>query len=410
MSKKQREYDVVLLGASGFTGRLVAEYLLKHYGVGKDLNWAMAGRNQAKLEQVRGELEGKGAKDIPILIADSNDPDSLAELAQSCRVVCTTVGPYALYGSPVVEACVNAGTHYCDLTGEVQWMQRMIKAHQSAAEASGAKIVHTCGFDSIPSDLGVFFIQQQMIAKYGVPASHVRYRVQGASGGFSGGTVASMLNMMDEVEQDPSLQNVLEDPYALLPKGAHRGDDKHESTRAEYDDAFGCWTIPFVMAGINTRVVRRSNALMDFAYGKDFRYDEAVLLPENKGALTAKVAAFATSAGTGAMAIKPLRNLAKRWLPAPGEGPNREKRENGNFDIRLYAHHPDDPDKDMLARVTGDRDPGYGSTSKMLAEAAVCLAKDDLPPGGGFLTPASAMGEPLVDRLVANAGLTFEVE
>ena len=410
MSDKQRKYDVVLLGASGFTGRLVAEYLLQQYGVDGDLTWAMAGRNREKLQQVRSELTGTGSQAIPILIADSNDAGSLADLAAACSVICTTVGPYALFGSGVVEACVNAGTHYCDLTGEVQWMRRMIAAHQAGAEASGAKIVHTCGFDSIPSDLGVFFLQQQMIANHGVPARHVRYRVQSASGGFSGGTVASMLNMMDEVEKDPAVQRVLEDPYALLPSGVHRGDDQHESTRAAYDDAFECWTIPFVMAGINTRVVRRSNALLDFAYGEDFRYDEAVLLPQGRGSLTARVAAFATSAGTGVMTVKPLRKLAQRWLPAPGEGPDRKKRERGSFDIRLYGHHPDDPDKDMCARVTGDRDPGYGSTSKMLAESAVCLARDDLSSRGGIWTPASGMGQPLVERLIANAGLTFDIE
>ena len=406
MTKENREYDVILFGATGFTGRLVAEFLLANYGAGNDLRWAMAGRSLDKLERVREEL---GNRDIPLLTADSDDLQSLTDLAQQTQVVCTTVGPYALYGSGLVEACVNQGTHYCDLTGETQWMRRMIDAHQGTAEASGARIVHTCGFDSIPSDLGVLFLQNAMLEKHGVPACHVKYRVAGASGTFSGGTVASLINVMEEASRDRALRKLLADPYALNPQGAPRGSDRNDQTGAIYDEDFERWTLPFVMAAINTRVVRRSNALMDHRYGEDFRYDEAMLAPAGQGALISKLAAGAMTAGTAAMAIPPFRALAKRFLPSPGEGPSLEVREKGYFDILLYGIHPEDRDKDMQAQVTGDRDPGYGSTSKMLAESAVCLARDELACGGGFWTPASAMGEMLIDRLQASAGLTFSI-
>ncbi|MEP5766432.1 MAG: saccharopine dehydrogenase NADP-binding domain-containing protein [Halieaceae bacterium] len=407
MTDSQRDYDVVLFGATGFTGRLVAEYLLKNYGRG-ELSWAMAGRNQAKLEQVRGDL-GPEAANIPLLKADSADAQAMAELARQTRVVCTTVGPYALYGSALVEACANQGTHYCDLTGEVQWMHKMIAEHQATAAASGARIVHTCGFDSIPSDLGTLYLQNAMRDKHGVPAQHVKYRAADFAGGFSGGTVYSIINMMEEAAGNPALREVLADPYALNPPDSHRGTDKNDQTGAIYDEDFERWTLPFVMAAINTRVVRRSNALMDYAWGEDFNYDEATLAPEGHGALKAKLTALAMTGGTASLAIPPLRAIAKKFLPAPGEGPSKEQREKGYFDIRLYGVHPDDRSKDMLAKVTGDRDPGYGSTSKMLGEAAVCLAKDTLDCSGGFWTPASAMGTTLIDRLQASAGLDFSI-
>ncbi len=400
-----REFDIVLLGASGFTGRLVAEYLLATYD--ESLRWAMAGRNQGKLEAVAEELGAAGQ--IPILVADTNDQSALDELAGKTRVICTTVGPYALYGSGVVEACVKSGTHYCDLTGEVQWMRRMIDTWQSDAEASGARIVHTCGFDSIPSDLGVLFLQNAMKKAHGVAAQQVKYRAAGFAGGFSGGTIYSMINMMEEMQKDPSLRKVMGDPYALNPAGSHKGDDKPDQLGAIYDEDFDRWTLPFVMAAINTRVVRRSNALMGNAYGEDFRYDEATLAGESQGALSSKLAAGAMTGGTAVLAIPPLRAVAKLFLPKPGEGPDQEAREKGYFDILLHGKHPTDSNKDMRAQVTGDRDPGYGSTSKMLAESAVCLAYDDLDVGGGFWTPASAMGQTLIDRLVESAGLTFGV-
>lgn len=400
-----REYDVVVFGATGFTGKLVAEYLLSQYGADGELRWAMAGRSQAKLEEVAGQL---GAQ-VPLLTCDSNDAQALETLAQSTTVMCTTVGPYALYGSGLVGACVKHGTHYCDLTGEVQWMQKMISTHQDSAQASGARIVHTCGFDSIPSDLGVFFLQQAMQQAHGVPATHIKYRAAGFSGTFSGGTVYSMINMFDEAAKDPGLRKMMADPYSLNPPGSSQGSDVNDQTGALYDEDLQRWTMPFVMAAINTRVVRRSNALMNNAYGADFNYDEAVLAPKGQGAIKSKLVAAAMGLGTAAIAFKPSRALIKGKLPAPGEGPSKQQREEGYYDIYLYGIHPHDRSKDMIARVTGDMDPGYGSTSKMLAEAAACLAKDELSCTGGFLTPASAMGDKLVQRLIASAGLTFEL-
>ncbi|MEE4658853.1 MAG: saccharopine dehydrogenase NADP-binding domain-containing protein [Halieaceae bacterium] len=401
-----REYDIILFGATGFTGRLVAEYLLQQYGAEGDLRWAMAGRNLEKLEQVRSEL---GNNTLPLLVGDSNDEGSLKALARQTHVVCTTVGPYALYGSNLVAACVAEGTHYCDLTGETQWMRKMIDQHQDAAEASGARIVHTCGFDSIPSDLGVLFLQNAMQARHGHPAAHIKFRLEKASGTFSGGTFASLINVLEEAGRDKNLRRILADPYALNPKDAPRGDDSNDQTSALYDEDLQRWTLPFVMASINTRVVRRSNALMDNRYGRDFRYEEAMLAPKKTGTLKAKLAATGMTAGMVSMAIPPIRAVARRFLPKPGEGPSKEVRENGFFDILLYGVNAQDRSGDMVARVSGDRDPGYGSTSKMLAESAVCLAKDPLTCGGGLWTPASAMGETLLERLQANAGLTFEI-
>ena len=402
-----RDYDIILFGASGFTGRLVAQYLLETYGLDADLRWAIAGRNQEKLTLLAAELD---APDLPIIIADSADPDALASLVTSTKVVCTTVGPYALYGSELVKACAAGGTHYCDLTGEVHWMQDMIGQHQRAAVASGARIAHTCGFDSIPSDLGTLFLQQAMQDEHGVPAQQVKLRVNRFSGAFSGGTVASMINMMEEAGRDKALAEVIADPYALLPEGCPRGDDRNDQTGAVYDADFGRWTLPFVMAGINTRVVRRSNALLDFAYGEGFGYEEAMLAPRRLGRVASKLSALAMSAGTLSLTVSPLRAVAKKFLPAPGEGPTHAQREKGFFDLYLYGVHPQDSDKDMIARVTGDRDPGYGSTSKMLAEAAVCLAVDELDCEGGFWTPASAMGSVLIARLEESAGLAFTIE
>jgi short subunit dehydrogenase-like uncharacterized protein len=402
----ERDYEVIVYGATGFTGKLVAEYLLKTYGNNGELRWAMAGRSLDKLKRVASELNADG---VPLLVADSGDNDALVKLVQSTKVLCTTVGPYALYGSALVTACARHGTHYCDLTGEVQWMQRMIAGHQDDAVASGARIVHTCGFDSIPSDMGVLFLQNAMQAAHGVPATHVKYRTVGASGTFSGGTLASMVNMFNEMAADPSLRKTLADPYSLNPAGSVRGTDVDDQTGAIYDEDFKRWTIPFMMAAINTRVVRRSNALLNNTWGEDFNYDEATLAPEGQGGFKSKLVSLAMNAGAGAIVFKPTRALLNRWLPDPGEGPSLEQREKGYFDIALYGVHPSDRSKDMQARVTGDRDPGYGSTSKMLGEAAVCLAKDDLSCGGGFWTPASAMGTALLERLQAKAGMTFDI-
>ncbi len=402
--------DVVVWGATGFTGQLVVEYLFERYGLDGEVKWGVAGRNEQKVAEVCQRIAGNVGADIPRIFADSNDEASMGALARSASVVCTTVGPYARYGTNLVEACATEGTHYCDLTGEVQWMRKMIDAYQTRAEASGARIVHTCGFDSIPSDLGVLFMQQAMLAEHGTPAVQVKFRVADTRGGMSGGTVDSLINLMEEAQVDPALRELLADPYSLDPRNMPRGPDGPDQLGAVYDRDFRKWTAPFVMAGINTRVVRRSNALMGYCYGKDFRYDEAMLTRDGPlGYAAASMVAGGSLMVMAGAAFAPTRGLLRRIAPSPGEGPDRNTIENGYFNIELLARHPSDANKNMKGRVTGDRDPGYGATSKMLAESAICLAQDELEVGGGLWTPASAMGETLIKRLVANAGMTFEL-
>tara|TARA_R110002110_G_scaffold415561_2_gene650861 strand:+ start:62042 stop:63265 length:1224 start_codon:yes stop_codon:yes gene_type:complete len=403
----KREFDLILWGATGFTGQLVVQYLVATYGVGKDLHWAIAGRNADKLQQVRDEcVPAKLRSQLEMIIADSEDPVSLAAMTSRTRVICSTVGPYAKYGTPLVAACVTAGTHYCDLTGEVPWMADVIHRFQSAAQSSGARIVHTCGFDSIPSDMGTWFLQQSMLERHGVPAVSVKARVGRNKGTASGGTVASMLLMMEQATKDKHMRKLLADPYALYPAGESPGKDGSDQMGAVLDTDFHQWTSPFIMAVVNTRVVRRSNALLGFPWGRDFRYDEALLC---RSRLSATRNAALSGAGMLAMAVGPIRRLAARFMPSPGEGPDREQREAGYYEIFFHGIHPSDREKDMVVKVTGDMDPGYGSTAKMLGESAVCLALDTLSIGGGFWTPASAMDGKLLQRLSDKAGLTFEI-
>jgi short subunit dehydrogenase-like uncharacterized protein len=408
MSPTDREFDLVLWGATGFTGRLVAEYLLGRYGRGDSLRWALGGRSEARLGRVRDDL----AADLPLLLGDAADAASMASLAARARVVCTTVGPYARHGSALVAACARTGTRYCDLSGELPWIRRMLEAHQAEAQASGALLVPTCGFDSIPSDLGVFFVQREMRARHGAPSPHVKCRVAGFRGGASGGTLASMLQMLEDAAADASVRRVLADPYALDPPGRARGPDGPDALLPGFDAEYAQWIAPFMMAAINTRVVRRSNALLADAYGADFRYDEALLMGSGPlGAAKASAVAAGMGLGMAALAVGPIRRLVAPRLPAPGEGPSPEQREKGYWDLRFWAAPPAGSGAEPLrARLRGDRDPGYGSTSKMLGESAVCLALDPLEVGGGFHTPASAMGELLIDRLQKHAGVTFEVE
>ncbi len=408
MGASDREFDLVLWGATGFTGQLVAEYLLERYGRSDAFRWALGGRNRARLSALRHRL---GASDLPLVMGDAGDAASMRSLADRTRVVCTTVGPYARYGSRLVAACARAGTDYCDLTGELHWIRRMIDAHQLEAEASGARLVPTCGFDSIPSDLGVFFVQREMRARCGRPSPHVKCRVAGLRGGASGGTIASMLALLEAATSDASVRRILADAYALDPAGHPRGPDGPDARLPERDADFEEWTAPFVMSAVNTRVVRRSNALLGDAYGPGFRYEESLLTGAGlAGALKAAGIAAGTGLGMGLMALGPIRRLVARRLPAPGEGPTRQQREKGYWDLRFWAAPPEGSGSAPLrVRLRGDRDPGYGSTARMLGESAVCLALDPLEVGGGFHTPASALGEALIDRLQKHAGVTFEV-
>jgi short subunit dehydrogenase-like uncharacterized protein len=403
---EQRDFDVIVWGASGFTGALVVEYLAQTYGVDGTLRWAIAGRNREKLETVRNAcLAAAQREQLPILLADSDKPDSLAALVRQTRVICTTVGPYAKYGTPLVAACVSAGTHYCDLTGEVQWMARIIPRYQAAAATSGARIVHTCGFDSVPFDMGNWYLQKLMFERHGVFAQRVKGRVGRNRGGASGGTVASILNLLEEAGHDSSVRQQVANPYVLYPAGIPAGKDGADQSGAVYDADFKQWTSPFIMAAINTRVVRRSNALLGFPWSQDFQYDEATL---DRSRLAALRNSLASGIGLLALALGPTRRLAQRFLPKPGDGPTRAQREAGYYEVFFHGIDPRDRSHDTRVQVSADLDPGYGSTSRMLGEAAVCLAKDPLTVGGGFWTPASALGEHYFKRLTSRAGLEFK--
>ena len=402
-----RRYDVIVWGASGFTGKLVVEYLLRRPE--NDIVWAVAGRSRQKLENVLADLSA-GDKAPDILIADSLDGESMAILAKATRVVLTTVGPYALYGDKLVDACVEHGTHYCDLAGEVQWMRRVIDRNQSAAERTGAMIVHSCGFDSIPSDLGVQFLQEQSVERYGAPCKRIELMVRAMRGGGSGGTIASGMNSLREARADREVAKTLARPYSLNPEGERDGPDSWDQRSSRWNDLGEVWTAPFVMGSINMRNVRRSNALLSYPWGKDFRYNESVSTGRGiSGWLKAK----GMTAGLGALILAGSYDLSRKliiekFLPAPGEGPDKEERESGFFKLLLIGELADG--STLRATVTGDRDPGYGSTSKMLAESAICLAKDNLETSGGCWTPASAMGAVLRERMIENAGLTFAID
>ncbi|MEN0068515.1 MAG: saccharopine dehydrogenase NADP-binding domain-containing protein [Myxococcota bacterium] len=398
-----RPYDVVVFGATGFTGRLVADYLANRHPV-PGLTWAIAGRNGAKLEKVAAEL---GIDGIPQIVADSADRESLDALTRQTKVVCTTVGPYAKYGAPLVASCVAQGTHYVDLTGEPQFIRRMIDEHHEAAAENGTRIVHCCGFDSIPSDLGVFNLQQAAIDRLGAPFDEVEAVVLGASGGFSGGTAASMIEMMEEAT-DKSVRRVLGDPYSLA--GGKRGPDQGEQRGARYSEALGAWTGPFIMATVNEKVVRRSNAILDDRYGAGFRYGESMRTGAGlQGRIAANALAGGLTAAVVGLAVPPLRQLAQsQLLPAPGEGPTPKQIAEGFFKFRMFGRYDDRPERAQIT-VTGTRDPGYGATSCMLAQSAVTLAKEPNLPLGGVLTPASAMGASLTERLQAT-DVQFEVE
>jgi short subunit dehydrogenase-like uncharacterized protein len=387
-----REFDVVLFGATGFTGKLVAEYLASR----KPARWAIAGRNKAKLEALGFAL--------PIVVADAHDRTALDAVARRAKVVCTTVGPYASYGSDLVAACATAGTHYCDLTGEVHWMREMIDAHHDLATQTGARIVHTCGFDSIPSDLGTWATQQEFKARFGRYASKVSAFYGETSGGFSGGTYASMF-VMAEAMKDQAVRRVMRNPYALDPDP----DSPHapvDQRVAGWDPVLKMFFVPFIMAGTNGPVVRRGHALAGKPWGKDFSYREVMSTPGTpKGAIMAAGITGGLAGLATALKRPTLREMLRKRLPKPGEGPSAEQRERGHWKVRFVAE--DGPDK--LLYEVGDPagDPGYKSTAKMLGESALCLAYDSLDSAGGVQTPSVAMDGALLARL-RSAGLVFE--
>ncbi len=410
----ERSYDVVLWGATGFTGKLVAEYLAKRYGaLGDRLRWAIAGRRREKLESVRKQLAiyDPRASTLPILIGRSDDPASLHAIAKQTRTVCAAAGPFATLGSNMVAACVDARTHYCDITGEVQWVRQMIARHHDVARAHGTRIVHCCGYDSVPSDLGVFALEELARERCGAPAQVVKSVMAAKAPGLSGGTIASLLNVFDEADHDPALLAMLRDPLALCREDGSIEPRIPEPRGAHFDAELGGWVAPFMMAAVNVRIVHRSNALLGHAYGPEFSYIESV----NTGrGVCASVAAGALAAGlVGAQAAmaKPFsRRLIRRVLPTPGAGPSPEQRAASHFCTSLVGQIPTPTGlRTLRAKFAAQGDPGYGATATMVAESALCLSldADKLPAHGGVLTPASAMGTRLSQRL-RRAGFTIE--
>lgn len=401
-----QEFDVIVYGATGFTGRLVAEHLLRAYGADGEVRWAMAGRDREKLKAV--SIEIGAPMSLPLIEAKTSDSGALDALAHRARVIITTVGPYQRHGEPLLAACVRAGTDYVDLCGEPNWMAAMIAKYETRAKESGARIVFSCGFDSIPFDCGVWFLQQEAKRRFGKPARDVRGRVRRMKGTFSGGTLASMLATMDAVRRDPEIARLLADPFALSPRTLAT---QPSGDGVVQDGDIPSWSAPFVMASINTKNVHRSNALRGYPYGEDFTYSEMMLTGDgDAGKRRARAALSQSKLQQALLGFAPTRWLLRQVaLPKPGQGPSKEERETGMFDV-LYVGRTDDG-RALRASVAGDKDPGYGSTSKMIGEAALCLAttsREQTP--GGLWTPAAAMGDALIARLQARAGLTFKLE
>lgn len=398
-------YDLVLFGATSFVGQITARYLTERIGTDGDVKWAIAGRNPTKLHQVALET---GAA-VPELTVDADDEASVEDMASSTKLVISTVGPYAKYGTGIVAACASSGTDYCDLSGEPHWMAKMIDDYQELAAETGARIVPACGFDSIPSDLGVWFLQRHCQDTYGRPAERVELIVKAMKGGASGGTIASMMNMMEELSADPSLRKILTNPYALAPANERSGIRQPNPGLLRHHTEENLWLAPFVMAATNSKVVHRSHALLGKPWG-EFKYSEE--MATGGGPLgAAKAGALAAGLGgfMGLASIGPTRDLLNRFvLPSPGEGPSPDAQEQGFF--KLLIRGTTAQGEVGRVQVTGDRDPGYGSTAKMLSEAALTLRaspKADTP--GGFWTPSTAMGDSLIAALRQHAGLSFAV-
>jgi short subunit dehydrogenase-like uncharacterized protein len=387
------KFDIVVYGATGFTGQLVAEYLTQHYKGDHALKWAMAGRSLGKLKSVRDAIGAPG--NTPLIVADASDAASLKAMAEQTMSVITTVGPYQLYGEELLAACVATGTDYFDLCGEPIWMRQMIDKYEAEAKESGARIVFSCGFDSVPFELGAFFVQEEAKRVFGATAPRVKGRVRDISWKFSGGTSASARVTFEAVAQDLSLVSILKDPFAFTP--GFEGPKQPRGNKPIFEEDLQSWAAPFAMAALNTRIVHRSNMMMGFPYGRDFVYDEMVLTGAgDEGQANAKRVMAANSEKTGPEALK------------PGEGPSREERDNGHYDLLYIAVALDG--RQVRAAIKGDLDPGYASTAKIISECAICLLRDTPNVPAGLWTPGAAMRHKLIKRLQEHAGLTFEVE
>ena len=399
----QKKLDLVIWGATGFTGQLVCEYIANSYD-SKDLNWTIAGRNEKKLLKLKNRLNIKNS----ILIGNSNDKSSLEEICGKTKVICSTVGPYALFGTNLIHACIKMKTNYCDISGETQWIRKVIDTFHEKAKKQKIKIVNSCGFDSIPSDIGVYFCQSNYYKENGEYANEIKMRVAGTKGGFSGGTYNSLTNVIHEASLNKTVRKILNNPYGLNPINEQSGPDKKDLNSVKYDNEAKSWIAPFVMAGINTKIVRRSNALLNYKYGKSFLYSEALLVGNG---ILGKIKGYLSLIPI-LMVIQKKGSIIKKivdfFVPKAGQGPSKKQRENGFFSLKFYFGNNR---RKYLAKVTGDMDPGYGSTSKMLAECAICLALDDtLNENYGVITPSVAFEENILERLQNNAGLTFSMK
>ncbi|CAD5372446.1 Saccharopine dehydrogenase [Rubrivivax sp. A210] len=404
----RKPFDLILFGASGYTGRLVAEVLQQGSVAGAGLSWALAGRDVGRLGRVRDGLPQ--ADHLPLLAADAADGPALAKLVRQADVVISTVGPYQQHGEPLVTACAEAGVDYVDLCGEPGWMARMIPRLEPLARASGARIVFSCGFDSVPFDLGVVYLQDEALQRLGVPLQRLRCRVRTMKGGPSGGTVESLLATMEQMRRDPATARTMADPFALTP--GFFGPPQPDDEGAACDERGGAWTAPFVMAPINTKNVHRTNALRGHPWGRDFVYDERMLAGTGQlGEMRARRLARQLRIQNALLAFAPTRAMLRRFaLPRPGEGPSAQEREAGHYEIVFSGETADG--RSLGATVTGDRDPGYGSTARMVAASALCLMQDidRIATPGGVWTAGAAMGLALVRRLQAHAGLAFSID
>lgn len=412
----EKPYDLVVFGATSFVGKLLTRYLNDYQAdSGEHFNWALAGRNMQKLEAVRASLNEAGRK-LPLLKVDVTDTASLDEMCRHTRVVVSTVGPYALYGEPLVRACAESGTDYCDLTGEVHWVKRMMVRYQDTAQQTGARLVPCCGFDSVPSDMSSFYLQQQSIKQYGAPARHIQMRLHVPMDGLSGGSYASIINLVKEAMTDADVRKSLLNPFILCPPDHGFTAKQPRAMGPMKDKLISGWTAPFIMAVTNEAVVRRSHALSERFFDPAFTYDEAMMTGSGlKGATKACGIALTLGGAMTGLAFPPSRYVIEKYfLPSPGEGPSEAKQAAGHYECRMFGR----TSEGGFTQVTlqGDGDPGYSVTSRMLAQAVLSLALDQVDDGGdktsegGFWTTASLLGQPYLDRLQAYAQLTFQCD
>jgi len=399
--------DIVIFGATSFVGKLICEYMINQMA-NNDISLILAGRSESKIAKLKTEI-GINAIDVPILIADANNLEDLKSMCDHSKVIMSTVGPYDLYGEILIQACVETGTDYCDLTGEAHWIQKMLDKYENQAKKSGARIVHCTGFDSIPSDLGVYHLQREAKKKFGSHCPKVKLRIKRMKGGASGGTIATAINISKVMKKDPQVRRNLVNPYSLCPKG-HPYKTRQKTIKIEFDKFYNSWIAPFFMSPINTRIVHRSNALSDHSYGIDFDYSEGVMTGKGfSGKNRARGIYWGLAAFFTGISIAPIRGLLSHFvLPKPGEGPSKKEQKNGFYDFRFIG--TTENGQQILTKVYGDMDPGYGSTAKIIGQAAACLVQDvNNDVKGGFWTPSTVMGDALINRLNSHSGVTFEV-